>query len=709
MVRVLFYASIISLVISAAFLFLPFYGSVIIAALLLVAFVLVIIFKRNNKFNTAFMLFICLAFSIYGTYNLFTISNIEALDGKTAIVEGYITEDIESYDTYCAYILNTNRVEINGNTIGIPQNIKVRITENGDFAFSSFVKVKAEIKFNKIDKEYKNYSYSKNIYLTAASAKVISVEEMPIKPLKYYPHMLSKAINKILYNNMSYKEAALSSAVLLGDDVGLSHRFYNNSKVTGVTHMLVVSGTHLSIITMALLKVLKKIKFPYRLGQILMLAVVYLIMAVCGFSESILRAGLTYVIYFIGNIFFKKSDGLNALGASAIILLFDCPFLFYNVGYLLSYAATFGVLYLTGKVYGVLTKIYIKGIIGKAYNAIAFILAQTLSASFATLPICMLTFGYFSVISPVANLCLNSAVNGILTFSIFAVMLAPIPILNIFSFFFFFVVTYLSKFTYFVVDSLGNLDFALVSVEGIHYFAWILIFVALFGYIAAQRIREYMHVYKVTVVGLISIFLTAAMMFVYTYFKPQNFTTVSFVNVGNGICAIVKYQENTVLVGIGENSTDHNRITNEIFKLGHRGVDVVLVPTTTKDYAGGGVDSLDNINYKMLVAKNNGTYNAVLSTYDNVTYFNKSASGSVGEINYNIKGFQTIIETPDISIEFNNSEQNVQSDCSILVSLNYLPLNHNGTVFVCGTQLNSYTNQENFYYVNENIKITIGE
>ena len=99
----------------------------------------------------------------------------------------------------------------------------------------------------------------------------------------------------------------------------------------------------------------------------------------------------------------------------------------------------------------------------------------------------------------------------------------------------------------------------------------------------------------------------------------------------------------------------------------------------------------------------------MLSTYDNVTYFNKSASGSVGEINYNIKGFQTIIETPDINIEFNNSEQNVQSDCSLLVSLNYLPLNHNGTVFVCGTQLNSYTNQENFYYVNENIKITIGE
>ena len=30
--------------------------------------------------------------------------------GKTAIVEGYITEDIESYDTYCAYILNISTI-----------------------------------------------------------------------------------------------------------------------------------------------------------------------------------------------------------------------------------------------------------------------------------------------------------------------------------------------------------------------------------------------------------------------------------------------------------------------------------------------------------------------------------------------------------------------------------------------------------------------
>lgn len=709
MVRVLFIASILSLVISAAFLFLPLYASIIIAAILLIFFVLVLILKRKNKFNNAFMWFICFAFTVCGIFNLLNLSKIEALDGKTAYVEGYITEDAESYDTYCAYILNTTRVEIGGTSENIPQRFKIRITESGDFAFSSFVNIKATIKLNRIEEDYKNYSYSQKIYLSSKSAKVISVEEMPHKPLKYYPYLLSKKINKLLYNNLSYKEAALSSAVLLGDDVGLSDTFYNNSKVTGVTHMLVVSGTHLSIITMALLKLMKKIKFPYRLGRILMLIVVYVIMAVCGFSASILRAGLTYVIYFIGNILFRKSDGLNALGASAVILLFDSPFLAYNIGYLLSYAATFGVIYLTGKVYRVLTKIYIKGFLGRAYRSIAFILSQTLAASFATLPICMLTFGYFSVISPVANLCLNAAVNGILILSIFAVMLAAVPILNIFSFVFFFGVTYLSKFTYFVVNTLGNLNFALVSVEKIHILCWALIFIAVFGGIGAQKIREYMHIYKISIVGCVSAFLIAVTIFSYTYFKPQNYTTVSFVNVGNGICAIVKYDKNTLLVGIGDNSSDHKKITNSIFKLGCRGVDVVLIPTTTKDYAGGGVDSLDNINYEMLLAKKHGTYNAMLDPYENITYFNKSASGRVGEIDYSINSFSTVVKTPNTSIEFNNNQQNVTSECDILVTLNYLPLKQSGEVYVCGTSLKTYVNQENIHYINENLTINIGE
>ena len=709
MVRVLFYASIISLVVSAAFLFLPFFGSVLLAALLFVAFVLVAILKRKNKFNNAFMLFVCVVFSVYGIFNLLNVSKIEKLDGETAFVEGYITEDAESYDTYCAYILNTTRVEINGSTENIPQKFKIRITESGDFAFSSYVKVKAEIKLNKIDNQYKNYSYSQKIYLSSNSTSVVSVEEMPNKPLKYYPYLLSKAINKLLYNNMGYNEAALSSAVLLGDDVGLSERFYNNSKVTGVTHMLVVSGTHLSIITMALLKLLKKVNFPHRLSQVLLLCVVYLIMAVCGFSASVVRAGLTYVIYFVGNIFFKKSDGLNALGASAIILLFDCPFLFYNIGYLLSYAATFGVIYLTGKVYKILSKIYIKGPIGRVYNAVAFILAQTLSASFATLPISMLTFGYFSVISPLSNVCLNAVVNGILILSIFAALLSFVPILNIFSFACFFGITYLSKFTYFVVDALGNLESTLVSIEGIHYFAWILIFIALFGYIFAQRIREYMHVYKATAISCLSVFLVAVSLFVYTYFKPNNFTNLTFVNVGNGICAIIEHKDNAVLIGIGDNSTDHKRITNELFKLGRRGVDLILVPTTTKDYVGGGVDSLENINYKELIAKSNGTYNAALEPFKNIKYFDKVANGNVGEISYNIDAYQTIMKTPNISIEFNNSEINVNSNCDYLVTLNYLPLNHTGEVFVCGTQLNTYTNLENFHYINENKTIKIGE
>lgn len=709
MVRVLFCASLLALFISAAFLFLPFSVSVAIAVVLGIAFILVLIFKRKNKFNNAFMLFICLVFSVYGIFSLLNVKNIEQLSGQTAIVEGYITEDAESYDTYCAYVLNTTRVEINGSTNGVPQRFKVRITESGDFAFSAFVNVKTELKFESIDNDYKNYSYSQKIYLSGSGAKVISVEEMPIKPIKYYPYLISKGINKLLYSNMSYSEAALSSAVLLGDESGLTESFYNNSKVTGVTHMLVVSGTHLSIITMALMNFLKRFKVPYMLKQGLMLFVVYLIMSVCGFSASILRAGLTYVIYFLGNMFFKKSDGLNALGTASVILLFESPFLFHNTGYLLSYWATFAVLYLTGKVHSVFSKIYFKGFLGFVYNEIVFILSQTISATFATMPICMLSFGYFSIISPIANLLLTAAVNTILSLSIFAVMLAAVPILNIFSFAFFFAITYLAKFTYFIVDGLGSVDFALISVKPIHYVVWILIFIAIFGYIGAQKIREYMHVYKYTVIALILVFTSALGIFTVNYFEPHKYTTLSMVNVGNGICAIVKYDDNTVLIGMGDNLSDHKRITNRLFRMGERDVDLLIVPTLTKDYAGGAVQTLENIKYQKIVSKRVGTYSAALNSAQNVTYFNKNISGSVGEINYKVDGFKTVITTPNGSIEFNNSGINTDSKCDILVGLNYTPLAFKGTAFICGSNINNYFDKDNFYYINKDKTITLGE
>ncbi len=709
MVRVLFYTSIISLVISAAFLFLPFYLIVILAAILFVSFILVLILKNKNKFNNAFMLFLCLVFSIYGILNLLEVQKIEKLSGKTAIVEGYITEDAESYDSYCSYVLNTTRVEIDGSTKDIPQKFKIRINESGDFAFSSFVNVKAKIKLNKIYGDFRNFSYSQKIYLNSYSAEVISCDEMQNKPIYYPAYLLSKGINKLLYSNMGYEDAALSSAVLLGDETGLTDEFYNNSKVTGVTHMLVVSGTHISIITMALHTFLKRIKFPQRLRPIFMLFITYLIMAVCGFSASVVRAGLTYVVYFVGDIVFKKSDGLNALGTATVILLFDSPFLFYNIGYLLSYVATYAVIALTGPIYRLVTKVYIPGFLGKIYYGAAFILAQTLAATFATLPISMATFGYFSIISPITNLLLASAVNGILIFSIFAVMIAAVPILNIFSFFLFFILTCLSKFSYFVINLFGNLEFALVEVEPIHVVAWILIAVAFIGYVFSRKIKDFIRVYKTILISSISLFLVGSLMFGVTFLKPQKNTNLTMIEVGNGICAIVTYKNASVLVGLGDNLSDHKRITDRLFKLGKRGVDLILIPNATKEYCGG-YTTLENINSNYIVANSIGAYSSALKQFDNITYFKNQHKGSVGDIKYSVNKYSTIISTPDTTIEFNiGAYFNRYSDVDILVTLNYIPEKFDKKAIVCGNKIDNIIEDEDIYYLYNDITFNLGD
>lgn len=710
MVRVLFYTSIISLLISSTFLFFNVTAVFVIISVLLLLLLLFLIFKHNNKFNYIFMFLICIIFCVVGIFNIKdTLKAQTELDGKTVVVEGYLTDDPVSYDTYCAYILNTEKISLKNSTDNIPQNLKIHITQKGDFAFTSFVKVKAKLKLKRVDGKLKGYSFSQGIFFTATKAKVISVTDMQTKPITYNANLVAKSINKSLYSNLGYKEASLASAVLLGDETGLSDKFYTQSKLTGVTHMLVVSGTHISIITLGIYTILEKIKFPKRLKPVLMLFVVFAIMAICGFSSSIVRAGFTFIVYFVGELFYKRSDGLNALGTATVILLFINPYLALDIGYLLSYVATYAVIALTKNFEVIFNKIYFRGLLGKIYRGSITIISQTLAATFATMPVCMIFFGYISIISVITNLLLATAVNGILIFSIFAVMLAPIPLINVFSFVFFFAITYLSKFTYFIVDLFSSLDFILFEVTTAHYIFWLILCLAIFIAFNIKKIKDFPFIYKTLKTFSVSLVAAAFLVVTIDYLKPKNYTRISFVNVGNGICTIIKHKDSTLLLGLGDNSTDHHKITENLLSMGVRQVDLAVVPHCNKAYCGGVVNSLKNLNIKKIVSSKNGAFFKGLSSYKNVTYFTGRYRGNIGEINFSINNGITTVYTPFIKIVFNDGPFVYKTDANMMVSLNYIPSLFKGDcIVVCGSEVKKQ-DIKNCYYIEDNIEFKAGE
>jgi len=216
----------------------------------------------------------------------------------------------------------------------------------------------------------------------------------------------------------------LVAALLLGDKSGLGIVRRDISRI-GASHLFALSGMHLVILVGMTEKLTKKLPKQIRIYLTLLFLVGY--SALVGFPYSVVRAAVMMAIFKIGQLFFIDSDSVTSLFfAGGIILLCD-PAAVFDVGFVLSFTATLGVL-LIGSAVPELHKKKKKTLSGKAVlyeNAWTKLIAwlsrtavgvgkktvavvmTTLGATCFLLPFQYLYFGEFSLMSIVSALLLT--------------------------------------------------------------------------------------------------------------------------------------------------------------------------------------------------------------------------------------------------------------------------------------------------------------
>lgn len=111
----------------------------------------------------------------------------------------------------------------------------------------------------------------------------------------------------------------------------------------GLSHLLVISGFHFSVLAILTKKVLD-IFFSQPLTNLFLLLLLLSYGIYIGPQASSVRAGLVIYIYLVGRLLGRKSSPLNALGCALFIQLLMNPLLLFQIGFQLSYVATFGIL-----------------------------------------------------------------------------------------------------------------------------------------------------------------------------------------------------------------------------------------------------------------------------------------------------------------------------------------------------------------------------
>lgn len=242
---------------------------------------------------------------------------------------------------------------------------------------------------------------------------------------------------------LSKENAALIYVMLFGDKSVLSWSIISDFNVSGLAHILVVSGLHVGLLFSIVSKLLHWCRVPQRAHLWVIAPVLLFYGYLCGWRYSIMRAVIMCLVYAVSKHYLHIADSLSVLSLAALVILLIYPYALVSISFLLSFSCVLGIILWYQSVYRIIPS-----------KAVAMYLAVTLGS----FPFMIYFFRVEPVFGIIANVILlpllvMSFYLGIFAVSTFvcgAVLWVAEPLLN---------------FVRWVTAAIGQLSWATISVS----------------------------------------------------------------------------------------------------------------------------------------------------------------------------------------------------------------------------------------------------
>ncbi len=351
-----------------------------------------------------------------------------ALDGQTVTVTARL-EELSSDGTVCTVKAEGGDLD-NGMRLLLLAGDEPIIARRGDLVEGE---LRLAAAFDRADLEEARYQRANGIYLLAwptSSLDVIDGQDS-LSRFDALIYSLRDGIKETMYRFLPEREAGLCVSVLIGDREGLSAEIEGAFRANGVYHLLAVSGMHLTVIVGALWWMLGLFDCRRGVKTLSCMTAVVLFAAVCGFTASVVRAAVMTLIVLSSGLFRRAADGLNSIGFAAFAMLVFDPFCVFDLGWQLSFAATFGMFSwlpvwqreVTKRVTDACPRIRV--LTAPVLTAVGV----SIAAAAMTMPLTALYFGEVSTVFLIGNLGCVTPVSALLLICLSGIVLSNIPFL----------------------------------------------------------------------------------------------------------------------------------------------------------------------------------------------------------------------------------------------------------------------------------------
>lgn len=331
-----------------------------------------------------------------------------------------------------------------------PKNVEeIRITEIKNYYGTGEIKGKIVNLFNideeiiEGDKLIVNGEFTENKNIARGIIGDYKIESFKkLKPdFIYKLYRRREHIFEKINEKLGIRKASFITSVSFGYKSNLDQDYKDLMKNLGISHAVSVSGLHLVLVY----GVLKRV-----FGVKLSLIVAFIYVLFSGAASSAIRAYIMIFVLSFGKILKRNYNPLASLSLSGIIILLIHPYDIYDIGFILSFLATLGII-LFNKILN--KKLY------KLPNLIRGTIAISISAQVFTFPIIILCFNEVSLNFIVGNILIIPFINLLVVLGNILIFAEVIP--SLFNYILY-LCHYIIKYTDIIIYSIDNLGLELV-------------------------------------------------------------------------------------------------------------------------------------------------------------------------------------------------------------------------------------------------------
>jgi len=312
----------------------------------------VILFRRQLHFRYLFQLLFILCLGA----GRFQLSQVK-LDqnhiawyndsGAYATIRGTVIKPADIRDTYIGLQVEVEKIRFRDETISSPieGRILVRTSRYETWGYGDYVLIKG---FLETPPEFETFSYKdylerEGIYSLVSNANVKRLSSGHGNTISRLIYALRDRALTTIQTLFPDPEASLLAGILVGMEEGIPPDVQQDFNDTGTTHIIAISGFNITIIAAIFISLFHRMVGMRRGIFLAGLGIAFYTILV-GADAAVVRAAFMGGITLLARILGRRTHGFAALSAAAILMTAINPYVLWDVGFQLSFAATLGLI-----------------------------------------------------------------------------------------------------------------------------------------------------------------------------------------------------------------------------------------------------------------------------------------------------------------------------------------------------------------------------